>query len=185
MLPLSRRHSCDGRVVTSEVRSSGASRSDSDSEGENLNVEGDIIVKFNGMSFRCQVKTGQEGLEDFMQQIQHKCGIPAEKMASLNLTYRCKDPSTGSQITLEGVNESAFDAAVLCSAAQDQRKRDSAGPDAARSEAVGQAAAVRECLGDVAQEATQAQPSASRMYRCHHRFMPSFPSLASFVSSGF
>jgi hypothetical protein len=68
----------------------------------------------------CKVKTGQEGLEDFMQQIRQKCGIPQEKMSSLNLTYRCKDPNTGSQMTLEGVNESAFDAAVLCSAAQDK-----------------------------------------------------------------
>ena len=44
-------------------------------------------------------------------------------MQCLNLTYRCKDPNTGSQMTLEGVNESAFDAAVLCSAAQDRMKQ--------------------------------------------------------------
>ena len=89
-------------------------------------VKGDIIVKFNDMSFRCKVRTGQEGLEDFMAQIREKCGIPEDKMRCLNLTYRCKDPNTGSQMTLQGVNESAFDAAVLCSAAQDkikQRKR--------------------------------------------------------------
>ena len=86
-------------------------------------VKGDIIVKFNDMSFRCKVRTGHEGLEDFMQQIREKCGIPEEKMQCLNLTYRCKDPNTGSQMTLEGVNESAFDAAVLCSAAQDRMKQ--------------------------------------------------------------
>jgi hypothetical protein len=86
-------------------------------------VKGDIIVKFNDMSFRCKVRTGHEGLEDFMQQIREKCGIPEEKMPCLNLTYRCKDPNTGSQMTLEGVNESAFDAAVLCSAAQDRMKQ--------------------------------------------------------------
>ena len=50
-------------------------------------------------------------------------GIPEDKMPCLNLTYRCKDPNTGSQMTLEGVNESAFDAAVLCSAAQDKLKQ--------------------------------------------------------------
>lgn len=94
-----------------------------DDDDHHGSIKGDIIVKFNGMSFRCQVKTGQEGLEDFMQQIRRKCGIPAEKMSSLNLTYRCKDPNTGSQMTLEGVNESAFDAAVLCSAAQDKLKQ--------------------------------------------------------------
>ena len=92
-------------------------------EGELSTIKGDIIVKFNGRSFRCKVKTGQDGLEDFMQQIRQKCGIPEEKMANLNLTYRCKDPNTGSQMTLEGVNESAFDAAVLCSAAQDKIKQ--------------------------------------------------------------
>jgi hypothetical protein len=86
-------------------------------------VKGDIIVKFNDMSFRCKVRTGQEGLEDFMAQIREKCGIPEEKMRCLNLTYRCKDPNTGSQMTLQGVNESAFDAAVLCSAAQDKIKQ--------------------------------------------------------------
>lgn len=86
-------------------------------------VKGDIIVKFNDMSFRCKVRTGQEGLEDFMAQIREKCGIPEEKMQCLNLTYRCKDPNTGSQMTLQGVNESAFDAAVLCSAAQDKIKQ--------------------------------------------------------------
>ena len=85
---------------------------------------GGPCVEFNGQSFRCKVKTGQEGLEDFMRQIRQKCGIPEEKMASLNLTYRCKDPNTGSQMTLEGVNESAFDAAVLCSAAQDKKKHE-------------------------------------------------------------
>jgi hypothetical protein len=99
-------------------------------------VKGDIIVKFNDMSFRCKVRTGQEGLEDFMAQIREKCGIPEEKMRCLNLTYRCKDPNTGSQMTLQGVNESAFDAAVLCSAAQDKIKqrrrasRDGGRPDA-------------------------------------------------------
>ena len=86
--------------------------------------ERDPAWEFNGQSFRCKVKTGQEGLEDFMRQIRQKCGIPEEKMASLNLTYRCKDPNTGSQMTLEGVNESAFDAAVLCSAAQDKKKHE-------------------------------------------------------------
>tara|TARA_B110000977_G_scaffold186824_1_gene253246 strand:+ start:4222 stop:4950 length:729 start_codon:yes stop_codon:yes gene_type:complete len=69
------------------------------------------------------VRTGHEGLEDFMAQIREKCGIPAEKMQCLNLTYRCKDPNTGSQMTLQGVNESTFDAAVLCSAAQDKIKQ--------------------------------------------------------------
>jgi hypothetical protein len=86
-------------------------------------VKGDIIVKFNNMSFRCKVRTGHEGLEDFMEQIREKCGIPEHKMRCLNLTYRCKDPNTGSQMTLQGVNESAFDAAVLCSAAQDKIKQ--------------------------------------------------------------
>ena len=79
-------------------------------------VNGDIIVKFNNMSFRCKVRTGQEGLDDFMKQIREKCKIPEDKMNCLNLTYRCKDPNTGTQMTLEGVNNSAFDAAVLCSA---------------------------------------------------------------------
>lgn len=87
-------------------------------------IKGDIIVKFNGQSFRCTVKTGNEGLEDFMRQIRQKCGIPEDKMSSLNLTYRCKDPNTGSQMTLEGVNKSAFDAAVLCSAVQDKIKQE-------------------------------------------------------------
>ena len=44
-------------------------------------------------------------------------------MNCLNLTYRCKDPNTGTQMTLEGVNNSAFDAAVLCSAVQDKIKQ--------------------------------------------------------------
>ena len=88
-----------------------------DSSSELGDVKGDIIVKFNNMSFRCKVRTGHEGLEDFMEQIREKCGIPEHKMRCLNLTYRCKDPNTGSQMTLQGVNESAFDAAVLCSAA--------------------------------------------------------------------
>ena len=86
-------------------------------------VNGDIIVKFNNMSFRCRVRTGQEGLEDFMAQIREKCKIPEDKMNCLNLTYRCKDPNTGTQMTLEGVNNSAFDAAVLCSAVQDKIKQ--------------------------------------------------------------
>ena len=86
-------------------------------------VNGDIIVKFNNMSFRCRVRTGQEGLDDFMKQIREKCKIPEDKMNCLNLTYRCKDPNTGTQMTLEGVNNSAFDAAVLCSAVQDKLKQ--------------------------------------------------------------
>ncbi len=98
-----------------------------------LKASGDIIVKFNNMSFRCKVRTGQEGLSDFMEQIREKCGIPEDKMGQLNLTYRCKDPSTGSQMTLEGVNESAFDAAVLCSAAQDKKRASSGGKGSTRS----------------------------------------------------
>ena len=94
-----------------------------DASSELGDVKGDIIVKFNNMSFRCKVRTGHEGLEDFMEQIREKCGIPEHKMRCLNLTYRCKDPNTGSQMTLQGVNESAFDAAVLCSAAQDKIKQ--------------------------------------------------------------
>jgi hypothetical protein len=108
---LSRRSSVDG---------SPAANDSSTSMGD---VKGDIIVKFNNMSFRCKVRTGHEGLEDFMEQIREKCGIPEHKMRCLNLTYRCKDPNTGSQMTLQGVNESAFDAAVLCSAAQDKIKQ--------------------------------------------------------------
>ena len=112
------------RTSVEDVSPTGAAAAAADSElGD---VRGDIIVKFNDMSFRCKVRTGQEGLEDFMAQIREKCGIPEDKMRCLNLTYRCKDPNTGSQMTLQGVNESAFDAAVLCSAAQDkikQRKR--------------------------------------------------------------
>ena len=57
---------------------------------------------------RCQVRTGPDGLADFMRQIRERCGIPEEKMKSLNLTYRCKDPSNGMPMTLEGLNESAF-----------------------------------------------------------------------------
>lgn len=94
----------------------------SESENGTPAVMGDIIVKFNNMSFRCKVRTGPEGLADFMNQIRQRCAIPEEKMASLNLTYRCKDPRSGSPMTLEGVNESAFDAAVLCSAVQDKMK---------------------------------------------------------------
>ena len=112
------------RTSVEDVSPTGAAAAAADSElGD---VRGDIIVKFNDMSFRCKVRTGHEGLEDFMAQIREKCGIPEEKMRCLNLTYRCKDPNNGSQMTLQGVNESAFDAAVLCSAAQDkikQRKR--------------------------------------------------------------
>jgi hypothetical protein len=89
---------------------------------EHGEIKGDIIVKFNNISFRCQVRTGPEGLADFMRQIRDRCGIPEEKMKSLNLTYRCKDPSNGTPMTLEGLNESAFDAAVLCSAVQDKMK---------------------------------------------------------------
>jgi hypothetical protein len=85
-------------------------------------IKGDIIVKFNNISFRCQVRTGPDGLQDFMRQIRDRCGIPEEKMKSLNLTYRCKDPNNGMPMTLEGLNESAFDAAVLCSAVQDKIK---------------------------------------------------------------
>ena len=85
-------------------------------------IKGDIIVKFNNISFRCQVRTGPDGLADFMRQIRDRCGIPEEKMKSLNLTYRCKDPNNGMPMTLEGLNESAFDAAVLCSAVQDKIK---------------------------------------------------------------
>ena len=43
--------------------------------------------------------------------------IPEDKMNCLNLTYRCKDPNTGTQMTLEGVNSSALTppcCAVLC-----------------------------------------------------------------------
>ena len=58
-----------------------------------------------------------------MKQIREKCKIPEDKMNCLNLTYRCKDPNTGTQMTLEGVNNSAFDAAVLCSAVQDKLKQ--------------------------------------------------------------
>ena len=107
---LSRRSSVDGSAANDSSPSMG-------------DVKGDIIVKFNNMSFRCKVRTGHEGLEDFMEQIREKCGIPEHKMRCLNLTYRCKDPNTGSQMTLQGVNESAFDAAVLCSAAQDKIKQ--------------------------------------------------------------
>jgi hypothetical protein len=88
-------------------------------------IKGDIIVKFNNISFRCQVRTGPEGLADFMRQIRERCGIPEDKMKSLNLTYRCKDPSNGTPMTLEGLNSSAFDAAVLCSAVQDKMKHQS------------------------------------------------------------
>jgi hypothetical protein len=35
------------------------------------------------------------------EQIRQKCGIPQDKMPSLNLTYRCKDPNNGSPMTLE------------------------------------------------------------------------------------
>ena len=58
-----------------------------------------------------------------MKQIREKCKIPEDKMNCLNLTYRCKDPNTGTQMTLEGVSNSAFDAAVLCSAVQDKLKQ--------------------------------------------------------------
>ena len=51
------------------------------------------------------------------------CKHLEDKMNCLNLTYRCKDPNTGTQMTLEGVNNSAFDAAVLCSAVQDKLKQ--------------------------------------------------------------
>ena len=109
------------RTSVEDVSPTGAAAAAADSElGD---VRGDIIVKFNDMSFRCKVRTGHEGLEDFMAQIREKCGIPEDKMRCLNLTYRCKDPNTGSQMTLQGVNESAFDAAVLCSAAQDKIKQ--------------------------------------------------------------
>jgi hypothetical protein len=92
---------------------------------EHGEIKGDIIVKFNNISFRCQVRTGPDGLADFMRQIRDRCGIPEDKMKSLNLTYRCKDPSNGTPMTLEGLNESAFDAAVLCSAVQDKMKHQS------------------------------------------------------------
>ena len=113
-------------AAAASASASAASASEASAASALDDVKGDIIVKFNDMSFRCKVRTGQEGLEDFMAQIREKCGIPEDKMRCLNLTYRCKDPNTGSQMTLQGVNESAFDAAVLCSAAQDkikQRKR--------------------------------------------------------------
>jgi len=96
-------------------------------------IQGDIIVKFNNISFRCQVRTGPDGLADFMRQIRERCGIPEEKMKSLNLTYRCKDPSNGMPMTLEGLNESAFDAAVLCSAVQDKMKQQSRAESGSKS----------------------------------------------------
>ena len=114
------RRSSTGTMRMQEIQDiENASSDDVDSE-----VRGDIIVKFNNISFQCQVRTGPEGLADFMRQIRDKCGIPEEKMKSLNLTYRCKDPSNGMPMTLEGLNESAFDAAVLCSAVQDKMKHD-------------------------------------------------------------
>ena len=128
-------------------------------------VKGDIIVKFNDMSFRCKVRTGQEGLEDFMAQIREKCGIPEEKMRCLNLTYRCKDPNTGSQMTLQGVNESAFDAAVLCSAAQDKiKQRRRASRDGGRREAEARRALPRreERVPSAANEETDARLVATR-----------------------
>ena len=54
-------------------------------------------------------------------------------MKSLNLTYRCKDPSNGMPMTLEGLNESAFDAAVLCSAVQDKMKQQSRAESGSKS----------------------------------------------------
>ena len=128
-------------------------------------VKGDIIVKFNDMSFRCKVRTGQEGLEDFMAQIREKCGIPEEKMRCLNLTYRCKDPNTGSQMTLQGVNESAFDAAVLCSAAQDKiKQRRRASRDGGRREAEARRALPRreERVPSAANEETDARLVTTR-----------------------
>ena len=124
-------------------------------------VKGDIIVKFNDMSFRCKVRTGQEGLEDFMAQIREKCGIPEEKMRCLNLTYRCKDPNTGSQMTLQGVNESAFDAAVLCSAAQDKiKQRRRASRDGGRRDAEARRALPR--VPSAANEETDARLVTTR-----------------------
>lgn len=107
------------------VESNGDGSEQTSDDGE---VRGDIIVKFNNISFRCQVRTGPEGLADFMRQIRDRCGIPEEKMKSLNLTYRCKDPNNGMPMTLEGLNESAFDAAVLCSAVQDKLKHEARSP---------------------------------------------------------
>jgi hypothetical protein len=106
---------------------------DGGGSGDIGEIQGDIIVKFNNISFRCQVRTGPDGLADFMRQIRERCGIPEEKMKSLNLTYRCKDPSNGLPMTLEGLNESAFDAAVLCSAVQDRMKHQARAESGAKS----------------------------------------------------
>ena len=84
-----------------------------------------------------------------MDQIRQRCAIPEEKMSSLNLTYRCKDPRIGTPMTLEGVNESAFDAAVLCSAVQDKIKHGEAASQATtqrQQQAQQQAAAGEPCV---------------------------------------